>query len=71
MKKQRINTLLEDDEFLVQLDMLRSDCDSSYDIIEDQMNDIKRLASILTSHNLQVPKDILDKINLDSELPFK
>lgn len=61
---------MADDEFLAQLDMLRSDCDSSHEIIEGLMNDIKRLASILDNHNLQVPADILNKISLDSALPF-
>jgi len=67
-KKSKI--LLDDDEFVAQLDMLRSDYDSSYETISNLMNDINRLVGILNAHNLQVPKDILDKINEDSELPF-
>lgn len=70
MTKQQFNTLLEDDEFLAQLDMLRSDCDSSHETIDELMNDIKRLVSILDNHHLQVPADILNKISWDSELPF-
>lgn len=62
--------LLDDDEFVAQLDMLRSDYDSSYETISNLMNDINRLVTILNAHNLQVPKDILDKLNEDSDLPF-
>lgn len=62
---------MEDDEFLVQLNMLRSDCDSSYDIIEDQMNDIQKVGQYSDQSQSSSSKDILDKINLDSELPFK
>lgn len=70
MAKVKTSKLLEDDEFLAQLDMLRSDYDSSYETIEELMNDIKKLANILESHNLEVPADIIGKINKDSELPF-
>ncbi len=76
MSKQKTVHLEEDEEFLAQLDFLRTDYDADLLKIEELEKDIHRLIAILVEKDIPIPDDILEryvkvKVEGDEELPFQ
>lgn len=65
-----------DDEFLAQMDFLRSDYDNAMQTVEQQNRDIRKLISLLIEKDIPIPSDIIDRYvrhslpNDTEELPF-
>ncbi len=76
MSKLKTVQLVEDEEFLAQLDFLRTDYDADLLKIEELEKDIHRLIAILVERDIPIPDDILEryvkvKVEGDEELPFQ
>lgn len=76
MSKHKKQELELDDEFLAQMDFLRSDYDNALQTVEQQNQDIKKLISILIERDIPIPGEIIDRYikhslpNDTEELPF-
>lgn len=76
MSKHKNQELELDDEFLAQMDFLRSDYDNALQIVEQQDRDIRKLVSILIEKDIPIPGGIIDRYirhslpNDTGELPF-
>ena len=61
MKNRKKATIEMDDEFIAQLDFLRSDHDSALQMIDQQMQDIQKLIAILIENAIPIPDKIIEK----------
>ncbi len=74
MSKNKNGRVEVDDEFLAQVDFLRSDYDAATLQLKEQKEDILRLIARLVEHGIPIPEDILEryvKQDSDEDLPFK
>lgn len=76
MSKHKKQELELDDEFLAQMDFLRSDYDNALQTVEQQNRDIRKLIGILIERGIPIPGEIIDRYvkrslpNDTEELPF-
>ena len=76
MSKHKNQELELDDEFLAQMDFLRSGYDNALQTVEQQNRDIRKLISLLIEKDIPIPGDIIDRYvrhslpNDTEELPF-
>lgn len=61
MSKQKTTGYEMDDEFIAQLDFLRSDHDNALQIIEQQRQDIQKLLALLVERDIPIPGSIIDR----------
>ena len=61
MSKQKTTGYEMDDEFIAQLDFLRSDHDNALQTIEQQRQDIQKLIALLIERDIPIPGSIIDR----------
>lgn len=61
MSKRKSRDFEMDDEFLAQLDFLRTDYDQAMQTIEQQKQDIHKLLSLLVERAIPIPGEIMDR----------
>ena len=61
MSKQKTTGYEMDDEFIAQLDFLRSDHDNALQTIEQQRQDIQKLIALLVERDIPIPCSIIDR----------
>ena len=61
MSKQKTAGYEMDDEFIAQLDFLRSDHDNALQTIEQQRQDIQKLIALLVERDIPIPGSIIDR----------
>lgn len=61
MSKQKTTGYEMDDEFIAQLDFLRSDHDNALQTIEQQRQDIQKLIALLVERDIPIPGSIIDR----------
>lgn len=73
MGKHKKDSCEFDDEFMAQMDFLRSGYDDAVKTIEEQKSDIHKLLAIMVENDVPIPKNIAKRYirtATEEELPF-